>query len=195
MSPKALTLAEYQALATAIPKYFPNFAFLIASQTLTTAEVMTMVNTVLASATAITNAKSAVHTAVVAGEAVQAQYAATIKELREIIGVAYSNAPATLGEFAIAPRKARVPLTAAAKVAADAKAKATRAARGTTGKKKKAQITGGVTGVTIIPTTAAAPATAASASLQTIPAASMAPAPAAVSPGNAPAANGSAPHA
>ena len=154
------TLAELQALSTGIPKYFPNFAFLVASQMLSTAEMMTIVNVVLGSATALVTAKSAVHTAAVADQKVEAQYGNIIKELRQVIGVAFSNAPATLAELGMTPRKVRAPLTTAAKAAAEAKAKATRTARGTTGKKKKAAITGGVTGVTITPIGPAAPAAA-----------------------------------
>jgi hypothetical protein len=156
---KKLTLSEYQALQTSIPKFLPNFGFLIASQTLTTAQIMTMINVVVNSATVVANAVSAVKTARIADAAVQSQYAETIRELREIIGVAFSNVPATLTQFAIAPKKVRAPLTAAAKVAANAKAAATRIARGTESKKKKAAISGGVTGVTITANTTATPAT------------------------------------
>lgn len=173
---KAEEMQQLQALVTGIPKYFPNFAFLVASQTLTTAEVMTMLNIVLTSVTAVHTARSAVTTAVIADDKVQAQYADVLKEVRQIIGVAYSNAPAILAELGMTPRKARAPLSVQAKAAADAKSKATRAARGTKGKKQKAAITGGVTGVAITPTTPAAPAT-------TAPAAAP------------PAANGTTPHA
>ena len=154
---KALTLAELQALSTGIPKYFPNFGFLIASTTYTTAEVMIIIKSLLDLETASTKAKTAAHDAIVASDAAQAQHAPFIKELRQFVVVAYSNASTTLADFAIAPRKPRVPLSNAARAAAEAKAKATRLARGTKGSKQKAKITGNVTGVTITPTTSGAP--------------------------------------
>ena len=61
------------------------------------------------------------------------------------------------------PPKARTPLTSAEKTAAAAKAKATRAARGTTSKKAKLKVTGNVTGVTVTPITAPAAPPAATA--------------------------------
>jgi hypothetical protein len=181
MTTKPLTLTDYQAFATAIPKFFPNYAFLIANQTLTTAQVVTMVNALVASEMAIANARSAVHTAVVAGAAVDSQYLSVFKELREIVAVAFSNVPSTLAEFAMVPRKVRAPLTTAARLAADVKAAATRKARGTTSKKQKALITGGVTGVQIIPTTPVAPATAPAAASSTS-GVSATPAPATAAP-------------
>jgi hypothetical protein len=159
---KAITIAEFQALLTAVPKYFPNFGFLLGSQTYTTAQIMTAVTAVTTSATTAAAAKAASHDAVLADEKVQAQYAPVIKELRQYIGVAYSNSSSILAEFGLTPPKVRAPLSATARAAAEAKAAATRLARGTAGKKQKALITGNVSGVTITPTTVV-PATAATA--------------------------------
>ncbi len=150
-TPTPLSLAEIQALATATPKYFPNFAFLIASQTYTTAQVMTIVNTALASAEAVATTKAAAHDALLANQKVQAQYGPFLKELRQFVALAYSNATGTLSDFDIPPKKARTPLSSTARVAAEAKARATREARGTKGKKQKAAVSGNVIGVDITP--------------------------------------------
>jgi hypothetical protein len=52
----------------------------------------------------------------------------------------FGNAPSTLEDFGIAPRKVRAPLTAEQKAAASVKRKATRAARHIVGKKQRAKI-------------------------------------------------------
>jgi hypothetical protein len=82
-----------------------------------------------------------------------AQNGQIVKGIRDSIAVQFSNNATTLAEFMITPRKPYTPLSIAARAAADAKAKATREARGTTSKKQKAQISGNVTGVTITPIT------------------------------------------
>ncbi len=66
----------------------------------------------------------------------------------------FGNSPTVLADFGLAPKKAHTPPSPAAKVAAAAKRKATRAARGTTGPKKKLSVKGNVTGVEITPVTA-----------------------------------------
>jgi hypothetical protein len=52
----------------------------------------------------------------------------------------YGNAPSTLEDFGIAPRKVRTPLTAEQKAAAAVKRQATRQARHIVGKKQRAKI-------------------------------------------------------
>ncbi len=52
----------------------------------------------------------------------------------------FGNAPSTLEDFGIAPRKVRTPLTAEQKAAAAVQRKATRAARHIVGKKQRAKI-------------------------------------------------------
>jgi hypothetical protein len=65
----------------------------------------------------------------------------------------YGNSPDTLADFGLKPKKARKPLTAEQLAAKALKAKATRKARGTVGKKKKLAIVGDVTGVVVTPVT------------------------------------------
>jgi hypothetical protein len=65
----------------------------------------------------------------------------------------FGNAPDTLADFGLVPRKAPTPLTAAEEAAKVAKAEATRKARGTIGKTKKLAITGNVSGVVVTPVT------------------------------------------
>jgi hypothetical protein len=72
------------------------------------------------------------------------------------IKAAYANQPDVLADFGISP-KARTPLTAAAKTAAAAKRKATRAARHTMGANQKKSVKGDVVGITVTPVTGLAP--------------------------------------
>jgi hypothetical protein len=153
---KAATIADYQALSTGLGSVFsPTFAFLFASKLYTTPEVEAAVNAALTSAITVTTAESALRAARLADMAVQAQYAGIIKELRQFIAIAYSNDAATLAKLGMTPRKTPKPLSTAAKAAKEAKARATREARGTASKKAKAAIKGAVTGVQIVPVTAA----------------------------------------
>lgn len=94
----------------------------------------------------------------------------------------FGNSPDVLADFGLAPRKASTPLTTEQKAARAAKAKATRAARGTTGPKAKLAVKGNVTGVVVTPVTSAPTTTPAPEPAQPAPTASPAspsPAPAA----------------
>lgn len=114
---------------------------------------MTLINTLLSALLAIPPAKGAWLAAIQASRQLEAGDGEGVKEIRDIVAVMYKFAPATLLALAIEPKKSPKPLSAEARTAANAKAKATRAARGTTSKKQKAQLTGNVTGVTITPIT------------------------------------------
>jgi hypothetical protein len=63
------------------------------------------------------------------------------------------NAPSTLAEYGLAPRKVPAPLTVEQQVAAAAKRKATRKARNTMGSVQKKAVTGDVASVVITPVT------------------------------------------
>jgi hypothetical protein len=158
--PAATKIAELQALVASIPKYLGNVPLVIENQTYSPAEVVSVVNTVLESAMNVSTTKGAAHDALVADRKVQQQYATFMKALHALIGAAFGNSHTTLSDFAMKPRKKRALLSNEARLAANAKAKATRVARGTKGKRQRAAITGSVTGVTITPIVAGgAPAT------------------------------------
>jgi len=100
----------------------------------------------------------------------------------------FGNSPDVLVDFGLAPRKAPTPLTAEQKTAAAAKRKATREARGTTGKKAKLAVKGNVTGVVVTTVTSAPtdpPAVTPAQPAPTTSPATPAPAPA-VAPASAP---------
>lgn len=154
-----LTLAEYRALVAGIPLYCPNAVFTVAGQTYTATQAVTFIGTVLGAVAATANAKGSWKDAVLAEEKLVAQDGQTVKAIRSNIASMFSNAVNTLTAFEITPRKPYVPLTAEKRAAANAKARATRLARGTSSKKQKAAVTGDVTGVTITPVTSTSTAT------------------------------------
>ena len=69
----------------------------------------------------------------------------------------FGNAPETLADFGVPPKKAPKPPTAETKAAAAVKRMATRKARGTCGSQHKKLVKGNVTGVVVTPITAPAP--------------------------------------
>jgi hypothetical protein len=74
-------------------------------------------------------------------------------DFEAFVKLTFKAEPEVLVDFGLAPRKARKPLTAAQQAAANAKAAATRKARGTVGPVKKKAVKGNVEGVTITATT------------------------------------------
>jgi hypothetical protein len=151
---RPLTLAEYQALVTGIPKNAPNAIFGVAGQTFTSPQAVSFIDTVLAAVAATAAAKTSWKDLKMAEETIIAQDGATVRGIRSNLATLFSNNTTALADLMITPRKPYKPLSAAARAAANAKAAATRAARGTKGSVQKAAITGDVTGVTITPVTA-----------------------------------------
>jgi hypothetical protein len=182
---KAELVAEYQQLIAGLQKNAPNLALIIASQTYTTSQIITILQSLVTSGSSVITTKSSWHVAVLANNKLEAQYALLVSALRVQLGSMYSDNETTLADFGLSPRKQAKPLTVEEAAAKKAKAAATRLARGTTSKQKKAAITGNVTGVTITPvTSASAPAASASAATPAAPASATAAAgaPAPVSP-------------
>jgi hypothetical protein len=93
--------------------------------------------------------------------------------LVQYVKVAYSGSPDVLADFGLKPRKPATPMTAEEKASANAKRKATRAARGITTEAERMAKTGNVVGVTITPvvaTTSSAPVVTQNPATQTPPA-------------------------
>ena len=164
-----LTLTEYQALVTGIPKFCPTAIFTVAGQTFTAPQAVTFVASVLAAVSAVATAKTGWKDARLAEEKIVVQDGAAVKAIRDNVALMFSNNTTTLAEFAIVPKKPRVPLSLQARAAATEKARATRLARGTESKKKKAAVTGNVTGAIITPVTSTSSTPTSSPSAATSP--------------------------
>jgi hypothetical protein len=128
--------------------------------------------------TALNAAHASVKDGVAALRATETKVGPVIRAYTSFLRATFSTATAQLGDFGLQAPKAHQPLPTAKRVAATAKLRATRTARGTTSKKQKLAIKGDVTGVTVTPITTPAPASP--------PAAPAGPAPVATTPVAAP---------
>jgi hypothetical protein len=151
------TSAQLQALISGLQKQLPSGSFTLVSTAYTTATLVTALQGSIDALTAVVAAHAGVKAALAALATEQAKTGPILSALKRTLQAMYANAPDTLSLFGLQPRKVAAPRTGAQLAASAAKAKATRAARGTVGKKKKLAITGNVTGVTITPDTSPAP--------------------------------------
>jgi hypothetical protein len=91
---------------------------------------------------AVDDARQGVAVALQTRRTIQPKARARLAVLKDALFVALGRMNPKLAKFGVKPAKERAPLTTDKKVIASAKAKATRAARGTTSKKQKQQIHG-----------------------------------------------------
>jgi hypothetical protein len=144
------------------------------------ADLMKLVQSSIDSAKTADAANANWHSTVLAERALDAHLAPLLRELRQYVISVFGATSPVLADFGFAPPK-RATRTPEEKAAAAAKAKATRAARHTAGKKQKKAVKGNVTGVVMVPITATAE-TPAPQPVATPPAPATAPTAAAPSP-------------
>ena len=173
---KAATLALVQALIAGTEKHFPASSFTLGNTAYTTASLIQLLQSLVTTMTAQNAAQANAKEAVATTQGLEAQVDPVILAYRHYLLAMFANATSTLADFGLTPRKVPAPRTSEEKAAAAAKAKATRAARGTTSKKQKLTVKGNVTGITVTPITAP---TAPQPSAPPAPTAPSAPAPAA----------------
>jgi len=169
-----LTLAQYKALVAGIPIYCSTAVITVDGQTFTAPQAVAYIQTVLNAVAAVESAKTALADAR-AEEQLLLREGTTVKAIRANIAAMFTSNTTALAALDIAPKKARVPLSAEARIAATAKLRATRLARGITSKKEKAKVSGNVTGVTITPVTSSASEPAPAGTSTPIPATASAP--------------------
>ncbi len=163
-----------QRLIDGLNKNASTITFMvIGGATETTKDIVATLQSRIDSAKAASSTRATWLTAVEADQALRDKTKTYVSGLRQALLVAFAGQTDTLADFGLTARKQRV-VTPEAKVAAAAKAKATRAARHTMGKKQKAAIKG-----TVAPTT---PAIAAPSAPTPSPTPPEAPAPAPVPP-------------
>jgi len=140
------------SLSTGLVKHEPTLAsFTIAGATVKTTDVVTTLQSRQNSAKAVESTRAIWQAAVAADRSLRAQSNATVSGVKQVLHVMFAGSPDTLADFGLTPRKARV-ITPEVKVAAAAKAKATRAARHTMGAQQKAGIKGALDGVNLVVT-------------------------------------------
>jgi hypothetical protein len=150
---KGETLAFVQALIAGTQKHFPNGTFTIGNTAYTTASLCQLFQSLVTAMTSQNAAQANAKDAVAATKGLQAQVDPVILNYKRYVLATFANATPTLADFGIPPPKVRTPRTAEQKAASAAKAAATRAARGTAGKKQKAAVKGNVAGITVTPIT------------------------------------------
>jgi hypothetical protein len=173
--------------ATAIPQV------VIAGTAMAPADVVAKLQARIAVAKAVQTTKATWQGAVKADIAATVQLQPFLSGLRQTLLAAFTGQVDALADFGLTPRKKAV-ITPETRAASALKAKATRAARNTLGKKQKAKITAPVTitpatatPVKMPATTATAPATApATATATATPTATPTPTPVAPAPVAAP---------
>ncbi len=154
---KAVVVARAQALIAGANKHLSNVTQVtLAGQSLTPAQVIEKLQSLVTLRTAVDTAKASAK-AKVAAETTDAPALRTFMgAFATYVKAAYLNSPDVLADFGL-QTKARTPQTVASKTVAAAKRAATRAARHTMGSKQRLEITGDVTGVTVTPTVASPP--------------------------------------
>jgi hypothetical protein len=179
---QAALLANVQALIAGTEKHFPNEQFMLGNTTYTTASLVGVLEGLAGAYSAMSAARLNVKDAALALRAAEANVDPVIQAYVHFVRAAFSNASAQLGDFGLQAPRARAPLGPEARLAATAKLRATRAARGTTSKKQKLAIHGDVTGVVVTPITTSGPVTSPATVPAPAPAAPASPAPAASPP-------------
>jgi hypothetical protein len=161
---KATALARVQALIAGTQKHFPNGQFTLGNVEYTTASLIALFQGLEKAMTALNTAQQAAKDALTALNDLEPSVRPAMQLYVRFLRATFASATQSLADFGLQAPKARTPLTTEQKAAATAKARATRAARGTTSKKQKLAVTGNVTSVNITPVTEpASPAQPASA--------------------------------
>jgi hypothetical protein len=151
---KASALAQVQAIIAGTTKHFPNGSFTIGGTVYTAASLIQVFQGLADAMTAQNAAEAGAKDALAAEHAAQVQVGPILRAYKRLVLAAFANATQTLADFGLEPPRARTPLTTVQRAARSAKARATRAARGTTSKKQKLAVKGHVTGVIVTPVTA-----------------------------------------
>jgi hypothetical protein len=131
-------------------------SFLVSGAPVKTADLLATLQTRLAVAKPVDSDRAAWLTAVQAYRDERAKSDALVSGVRQALHVMFAGSIETLADFGLSPRKVSV-VSPETKVAAAAKAKATREARHTMGKNQKKAVKGDVTGVVVNPVTSPNP--------------------------------------
>jgi hypothetical protein len=153
----------------------------LGGSTYSPADLMKLVQSSIDSAKTTDAAKANWHSTVFAEQTLEAQLAPLLRELRQYVISVFGATSPVLADFGFTPPK-RATRTPEEKAATAAKAKATRAARHTAGKKQKKAVKGNVTGVVMVPITATPAPQPVATSQAAAPAAVPAPLPPATNP-------------
>jgi hypothetical protein len=149
---KSARTARAESLVNGAEKHFPSGTLVtFSNRTQAIDEVLTDLRALIELRTDVITAKAAYQGAL---ERERAQGPALVDRMdafEELVRATLAGSATALQDFDLVQHKERRQLTGEEKVAAAAKRKATREARGTKGKRARLRIKGDVTGVTITP--------------------------------------------
>jgi hypothetical protein len=132
-------IAVYEQLIAGFQKNALNFVFFAAGQRYTAAQIIALLQSLITSEKGVLTTNQSWHDAVAANNLLEKQNAQFVLALRRQLGIMYGNLPATLTDFGIAPKKPpkkpRKVLTLEERALCNQRARATRFARGTYGRK------------------------------------------------------------
>jgi hypothetical protein len=155
---KASALTRVQALIAGTQKHFPNGQFTLGGASYTSATLVQAFQGLVDAFAPVDAAHAKVRDTVAALRATKAKVAPLMRAYLSFLRGTFSNA-AQLSDFGLPAPKAQTALVTEKRVAATVKLRATRKARGTTGKKQKLAVKGDVAGVNVTPVTHAQSAT------------------------------------
>ena len=133
------TIHNLGLLIAGIEAHQPNALFAAAGKSVPAATVIATLKEIVAAYEARLAAHGRMHEAVLAARTLIRQDRALVRDVRQNIQMLYGSAAGTLVEYGLEPRKMQV-LTEEQKVLKATRAKATRLARHTMGKRQKARI-------------------------------------------------------
>jgi hypothetical protein len=142
-----------QNLATGLTKHAQTLtSFTIAGTSIATADIIAALQKRQANAAAVESTRATWRAAVQADRDERGKSNPIVSGVKQVLLVMFASSIDTLADFGLTPRKPRV-VGPEVRVAAAAKARATRAARHTMGSNQKRAIKGSVTGVVMTPIT------------------------------------------
>jgi hypothetical protein len=149
---KGKETAQAQQMLAGFQKHLASVTSLtLGSVVYTPAQIIAALELLVNLRLAVQAAEAATKAKLATEEAQAPAVLSILAALVQYVKVAYSGSPDVLADFGLTPKKAATPMTAEEKASANAKRKATRAARGITTKAAKAAMIGNVIGVTITP--------------------------------------------
>lgn len=150
---KSAALAQVQALIAGTTKTFPNATLTFGNASVQSSSIIQDLQNLEKAMLALNAAESNAKDAMSALRTLEASVGPLLRAYKRFLLATYGTATQQLAEFGLQPPKARTPISTETRATATAKARATRAARGTKGKKQKAAIKGDVAGVVVTPIT------------------------------------------
>jgi hypothetical protein len=168
---KATMEQRIRGLIAGTQKHPPTGSLTVGGGTFTATTLVQLLQSLADALGAVDSAKASWQDALKNAADVKAKVGPVVQAYRSWVVATYGNAPSTLADYDVTPRKVPTPLNAEQLVVKAQKAKATRTARNTMGSKKKKSVKGTVPAA--VPTTspaasppAAAPSPVASAPSQ-----------------------------